>query len=126
MREGPCQGPAVGAGRQQQSRGTHADGEHGPRPVHGIAVRAPADVSHVLPGPRQAQLPLHELRKRPHPVRAAADADELERKDRCVGTQLEQVQVSPNVAVVAAPDTSSQRKQRDVISSPSVKGHWNN
>lgn len=58
--------------------GTHADGEHGPCPVHGVAVRPRADVSHVLPGTRQPQLPPHELGKRPHPTGAAADADELQ------------------------------------------------
>lgn len=103
--------------------GTHADGEHGPCPVHGVAVRARADVSHVLPGVGQPQLPPHELRERPHPVGAAANAHELQWNSArwcsaAAGTTAWLWRCWPCQAQLP-------RKERNAAPSPSLKGHWN-
>lgn len=71
--------------RGASPRGTYADGEHRPRAVHGVAVRPCADVSQVLPTALEPQLLVHELGKRLHPVRTAANADKLGVKCEFVG-----------------------------------------
>lgn len=88
----PGAGAAVSAGDGKcvrcgaARRGTYTDGEHRPSPVHGVPVRPRADVCQVLPIARQSQLLVHELGKCPHPVWAAANADELDAKYEHVGT----------------------------------------